>query len=517
MLLKDLRTINMAHAVLKHYGGAWPERVDSVARRVKFRTTKRRALRFGGGASVYCENARTLDGEPYADKKERIPVQVALQTSAEAARRRLEPSILAEHAEKRRQLEAIYRAANDDLLEKKGYLLLNLQPSSSVRLYGEFIWTFKAPRARTLKVLNFKPGQNVNVRPMSSNRRNSVEGTVLEAGERAISIALCLEASAVLDEWTVEKNVLCRVEMAENDAATRRQLIALEKLAVLPKSDRRQEWCVRAILLQSPRASSIASEVPSWFRRSSCQEAIQMELKKVSDLNKSQLLAVKAALTRTFTLWQGPPGTGKTRTILSFLRIMARLISYPEWRQEIGTILAVADTNTAADNILDGLLRYGVRAVRVGQPSRVRPDLRNACVDALAETSMQGRRAKMLREEASRMFQTVRSAKASGRISSQDAEQADREARKLWSQADAELAVVAQEILASCSVVVATCSGAGEARLQDWTWRVVVVDEATQATEPSTLVALTKGAECVVMAGDHAQLPPTVVSQEAIR
>lgn len=37
-----------------------------------------------------------------------------------------------------------------------------------------------------------------------------------------------------------------------------------------------------------------------------------------------------------------------------------------------------------------------------------------------------------------------------------------------------------------------------------------------QATEPSTLIPLIRGAECVVMAGDPKQLPPTVISQGAL-
>ncbi len=35
-----------------------------------------------------------------------------------------------------------------------------------------------------------------------------------------------------------------------------------------------------------------------------------------------------------------------------------------------------------------------------------------------------------------------------------------------------------------------------------------------QATEPATLIPLTRGAQCVVMAGDPCQLPPTVVSRK---
>lgn len=74
----------------------------------------------------------------------------------------------------------------------------------------------------------------------------------------------------------------------------------------------------------------------------------------------------------------------------------------------------------------------------------------------------------------------------------------------------------AASIIAGAQVVVATCAGSAERRLQDMTFPVVLVDEAGQATEPSTLVPITRGASCVVLAGDHKQLPPTVVSRQAI-
>jgi superfamily I DNA and/or RNA helicase len=56
-------------------------------------------------------------------------------------------------------------------------------------------------------------------------------------------------------------------------------------------------------------------------------------------------------------------------------------------------------------------------------------------------------------------------------------------------------------------VVVATCNGAGEGRLEGRRFRIVVLDEASQATEAASLVALIKGAECVVMAGERAGWP----------
>jgi superfamily I DNA and/or RNA helicase len=44
---------------------------------------------------------------------------------------------------------------------------------------------------------------------------------------------------------------------------------------------------------------------------------------------------------------------------------------------------------------------------------------------------------------------------------------------------------------------------------------MVIIDESSQATEPSTLVPLTRGAHCAVLAGDPCQLPPTILSATA--
>jgi hypothetical protein len=75
----------------------------------------------------------------------------------------------------------------------------------------------------------------------------------------------------------------------------------------------------------------------------------------------------------------------------------------------------------------------------------------------------------------------------------------------------------AKAVVARTQVVAATCAGAAERRLQDITFAVVLIDEAAQATEPSSLVPLTRGASCAVLAGDHKQLPPTVVSRQAVQ
>ena len=54
--------------------------------------------------------------------------------------------------------------------------------------------------------------------------------------------------------------------------------------------------------------------------------------------------------------------------------------------QDTGTVLAVADSNVAVDNLLEGLLERGIRTVRLGQPVKVRESLREATMDARMES-----------------------------------------------------------------------------------------------------------------------------------
>ena len=60
----------------------------------------------------------------------------------------------------------------------------------------------------------------------------------------------------------------------------------------------------------------------------------------------------------------------------------------------------------------------------------------------------------------------------------------------------------------------ATLSGALSGTMRHQSFDVVVIDEAAQALEPSCWGAMLKGNKCV-LAGDHLQLPPTVMSKAA--
>ena len=69
-------------------------------------------------------------------------------------------------------------------------------------------------------------------------------------------------------------------------------------------------------------------------------------------------------------------------------------------------------------------------------------------------------------------------------------------------------------MLDGADVLCATLTALGGSPLSALRFDLALVDEATQAIEPLTLLAFLR-AERVVLAGDHQQLPPTVLSQEA--
>lgn len=59
------------------------------------------------------------------------------------------------------------------------------------------------------------------------------------------------------------------------------------------------------------------------------------------------------------------------------------------------------------------------------------------------------------------------------------------------------------EILRGADVICTTCATAFDRRLRTIKFRQVLIDEATQAIEPVTLVPILKGARHVVLVGDQ--------------
>ncbi|RYC88133.1 hypothetical protein BFJ63_vAg8991 [Fusarium oxysporum f. sp. narcissi] len=68
----------------------------------------------------------------------------------------------------------------------------------------------------------------------------------------------------------------------------------------------------------------------------------------------------------------------------------------------------------------------------------------------------------------------------------------------------------ATEITKRSDTIFTTCIGAGIGLIRSEFFDIVTVDEASQQTEPSSLVPLVKGCSQAILVGDHVQLRPTV-------
>lgn len=388
------------------------------------------------------------------------------------------------------------------------------------RIFSEIVWTVEVRKHRN-KALMFRGHKQGAGVVFVCGQGRYLEGSLVDVDDAAdtLRVAVRNDDSSLLAKFATDAGKNTRTSLGVvvgaklNSVGLERQLEAVDRLSSKMDNERKGARAVRAIILGSSKAAAVAEMAPEWMASPSAVESANRALGQLQNLNPSQKGAIVKALTRRLTLWQGPPGTGKTRTLLGLTYV---LTSLRKQRTQMGKILAVAETNAAADNLLAGMDRLGISCVRVGPVSKVRRDLQHRCLEALAEGSTAGRKAAKMRDVSTSLAQEAKTLRDSGILGSLTrAQELEFESQRLWKQSSVELAAAADSVMRDADVVVATCVSSGDVRLKDQEFRVVLVDEATQATQPSTLIALTRGTENVVMAGDDMQLPPTVISNKA--
>eukprot|EP01132_Coremiostelium_polycephalum_P006660 gene6660-8239_t len=202
-------------------------------------------------------------------------------------------------------------------------------------------------------------------------------------------------------------------------------------------------------------------------------------------LNESQRKAIETAANQRLTLIIGPPGCGKTYTAIHLIRFLIHMyqLREPSLKKRY-KILATAYTNVGVDNMLEGLLKYQVKVLRIGDAPKIRPELQESTLEYKLEQRMK------------KIMASAESKKPTFNYQAREYEEIS-------------------SILADIEVLCCTSISSGRDILKNETFPIVIIDESTQSTEPSLLVPLLKSSQQLIMFGDPNQLPPTILSQEA--
>lgn len=335
-------------------------------------------------------------------------------------------------------------------------------------------------------------------------------GTVTEKTHYSISVAFQDSPPG----FTYGKNL--RIDLYVNDITFQRMLDALDELE---ETDEHQEKLKRILLDQEDPLFTDQPE-PKYSS---------------SELDESQKEAVKRSLEAdNLFLVHGPPGTGKTTTLIEII----------ERHVEKGDkVLATADSNVAVDNMVDFLIEKGRKTVRVGHPARVTELLREHTLDYIVQGKEKYKKAQKFREKANELdekqekhtYPSGRWRRGLGNKAIKKLAKKGKGSRGIppskiksmakWIKLQDKIGDLidkafeleeeaVDEVIQESDVVVATNSTAGTELIKNEEFDVAVIDEATQATEPSCLIPIAH-VDKVIMAGDHKQLPPTILSQEA--
>ncbi len=225
-------------------------------------------------------------------------------------------------------------------------------------------------------------------------------------------------------------------------------------------------------------------------------------------LDEAQRIAVAHALTTSpIALVHGPPGTGKTRCLSEIIRQCVR-------RGE--RVLAVAASNVAVDNLVERLVDHRINALRLGHPARVLPEVEPYTLASRLDAHEGAKLAKRWVTEATDMKRRAENQAARNTGTREGRREAFAEARRLVKDARNHLRRIESALVSQSPVVCATLTGADSGILRDETFDRVVLDEATQALDPLSWIALSR-APRAVLAGDPNQLPPTILDPEVAR
>eukprot|EP00439_Symbiodinium_sp_Y106_P012920 s4896_g1.t2 len=277
-----------------------------------------------------------------------------------------------EFQEEKRQVEERLRNWPVEKLVAEGLALSNLQVKRDGEFFGDPLIEFSFPSAQPH---DFQSGDWLLASKSSKHPLlpGALAAQVVDVQPSKIFCAMPVEPSSST-EWRLDRGV--------NYVTFNRIKEALSSFGGngVPGD-------VRAILLGHDD-----------LEEHNAMEDLSLQLPSEIALDDSQHEAVQSLQTQRLSLIQGPPGCGKTRTACSLLQAA----------HSAGLrVLAVADSNAAVDQLMQGLLSIGVEALRTGAPASVHHSLRERALKHQLQTHPRAKKRRKLMKELLELNRTV--------------------------------------------------------------------------------------------------------------
>lgn len=224
-------------------------------------------------------------------------------------------------------------------------------------------------------------------------------------------------------------------------------------------------------------------------------------------LNESQQQAVAAILQNdNIIIVHGPPGTGKTTTLAEAIE---QMILTGE------KVLLSAPSNTAVDNISKALISKGVKLLRVGNASKTDEEIFSHTPEGKLANAKQQKEIKELKKRAEEFRRMALKYKRTfGKAEREQRNLLFKEVKSIRTEIRKLQLYNEEKLYQEAQVIAGTPIGLYDAKINHLTFQTLVIDEAGQCIEPLAWCIFPL-AEKYVLAGDHFQLPPTVLSYEA--
>ncbi|XP_075044094.1 DNA-binding protein SMUBP-2 [Mixophyes fleayi] len=373
-------------------------------------------------------------------------------------------------------------------LQRKGVCLLKLRVSSQrTGLYGRFLVTFtpKYDADAVLPSNNFRSGDIVGLYESDSGSEPLSTGIVSGITQKSINVAFDESQG---DSLNLGSESTYRLLKLANDVTYKR---IKKALTTLNQYHSGPACCLIDVLFGCSEPSSAGPSRPVEFLNPS--------------LDESQKEAVVFSLNqREVAIIHGPPGTGKTTTVVEIILQAVK--------QGL-KVLCCTPSNVAVDNLVERLAMYKERILRLGHPARLLESLQHHSLDAVLARSDNAQIVADIRKDIDLTFAKMR--KLQHRTEKSSFKTEIKALRKELKERE-EAAMI--ETLKGVNVILATNTGAsldGPLKLlPDNYFDLVVIDECAQALEASCWITLLQAKKCI-LAGDHKQLPPTIISHKA--